>query len=60
MTELFDSYRSNYRDVVQSSLDFPGLPHSFFMQLVDQLEVAKNYYTTRERKNTKSAERTQF
>ncbi len=60
MTELFDSYRSNYRDVVQSSLDFPGLPHSFFMHLVDQLEVAKNYYTTRERKNTKSAERTQF
>lgn len=32
MAELFDSYRSNYRDVVQSSIDFSGLPHSFFMR----------------------------
>ena len=32
MTELFDKYRSNYRDVVQSSIDFSGLPHSFFMR----------------------------
>ncbi len=32
MTELFDSYHSNYRDVVQSSIDFSGLPHSFFMR----------------------------
>jgi SAM-dependent methyltransferase len=32
MTELFDSYRSNYGDVVQSSIDFSGLPHSFFMR----------------------------
>jgi SAM-dependent methyltransferase len=32
MTELFDSYRSNYRDVVQSSINFSGLPHSFFMR----------------------------
>ena len=32
MPELFDSYRSNYRDVVQSSIDFSGLPHSFFMR----------------------------
>src|ERR1700722_18718986 len=32
LTELFDSYRSNYRDVVQSSIDFSGLPHSFFMR----------------------------
>ncbi len=32
MTELFDSYRSNYRDVVQSSIDFSRLPHSFFMR----------------------------
>jgi SAM-dependent methyltransferase len=31
MTELFGSYHSNYRDVVQSSIDFSGLPHSFFM-----------------------------
>jgi SAM-dependent methyltransferase len=32
MTELFDSYHGNYRDVVQSSIDFSGLPHSFFMR----------------------------
>jgi SAM-dependent methyltransferase len=32
MSQLFDSYRSNYRDVVQSSIDFSGLPHSFFMR----------------------------
>lgn len=32
MTELFDSYRDNYRDVVQSSIDFSGLPHDFFMR----------------------------
>lgn len=30
MTEIFDSYRDNYRDVVQSSIDFSGLPHQFF------------------------------
>jgi SAM-dependent methyltransferase len=32
MAELFDNYRSNYRDVVQSSINFSGLPHSFFMR----------------------------
>src|SRR5437899_13030718 len=32
MTELFDGYRDNYRDVVQSSIDFSGLPHDFFMR----------------------------
>ncbi len=32
MAELFDSYRGNYRDVVQSSIDFSGLPHHFFMR----------------------------
>jgi SAM-dependent methyltransferase len=32
MTELFDDYRTTYRDVVQSSIDFSGLPHSFFMR----------------------------
>ncbi|HTO66382.1 MAG TPA: class I SAM-dependent methyltransferase [Bradyrhizobium sp.] len=32
MTELFDSYRDSYHDVVQSSIDFAGLPHSFFMR----------------------------
>jgi SAM-dependent methyltransferase len=32
MTELFDGYHDNYRDVVQSSIDFSGLPHDFFLQ----------------------------
>lgn len=32
MTELFDSYHDSYRAVVQSSIDFSGLPHSFFMR----------------------------
>jgi len=32
MTELFDSYRTSYRDVVRSSIDFSGLPHSFFLR----------------------------
>jgi SAM-dependent methyltransferase len=31
MTQLFDAYDRSYRDVVQSSVDFSGLPHSFFM-----------------------------
>jgi SAM-dependent methyltransferase len=30
--QLFDDYRGNYRDVVQASIDFSGLPHSFFMR----------------------------
>jgi SAM-dependent methyltransferase len=37
MTELFDSYRGNYRDVVQSSIDFSGLPHGFFMRAKAEL-----------------------
>jgi ubiquinone/menaquinone biosynthesis C-methylase UbiE len=32
MTELFDRYRNNYQDVVQSSIDFSGLSHGFFMR----------------------------
>ena len=32
MAELFDGYHDNYRDVVQSSIDFSGLPHDFFMR----------------------------
>ncbi|HEY3679694.1 MAG TPA: class I SAM-dependent methyltransferase [Bradyrhizobium sp.] len=37
MTELFDDYRNNYRDVVQSSIDFSGLSHSFFMRAKAEL-----------------------
>ena len=32
MAAQFDDYRRNYRDVVQSSIDFSGLPHDFFMR----------------------------
>lgn len=31
MAELFDSYDRSYGAIVQSSIDFSGLPHSFFM-----------------------------
>jgi SAM-dependent methyltransferase len=31
MAALFDSYDKSYDTVVQSSIDFSGLPHSFFM-----------------------------
>jgi SAM-dependent methyltransferase len=30
MSQLFDTYEHSYRDIVQSSIDFSGLPHSFF------------------------------
>ncbi|MDI3468791.1 MAG: hypothetical protein OJF62_000854 [Pseudolabrys sp.] len=32
MSELFDSYRDSYATVVQSSIDFSGLPHDFFLR----------------------------
>jgi ubiquinone/menaquinone biosynthesis C-methylase UbiE len=32
MTQVFDEYKDNYRDVVQSSIDFSGLEHDFFMR----------------------------
>ena len=31
MAELFDSYDKSYSAIIQSSIDFSGLPHSFFM-----------------------------
>jgi ubiquinone/menaquinone biosynthesis C-methylase UbiE len=31
MTQLFDAYERNYTKAVQASIDFSGLPHSFFM-----------------------------
>jgi len=45
MTELFDEYHSNYRDVVQSSIDFSGLPHSFFMRA--KVDVLRELITKR-------------
>ncbi len=32
MAALFDSYRGSYRDAVQSSIDFSGLSHDFFLR----------------------------
>ncbi len=32
MSALFDSYRGTYREAVQSSIDFSGLPHDFFLR----------------------------
>lgn len=32
MSQLFDTYDKTYGAVVQSSINFSGLPHSFFMQ----------------------------
>jgi 2-polyprenyl-3-methyl-5-hydroxy-6-metoxy-1,4-benzoquinol methylase len=32
LSQLFDAYDANYRTTVQSSIDFSGLPHDFFMQ----------------------------
>jgi SAM-dependent methyltransferase len=37
MVELFDNYRRNYRAVVQSSIDFSGLPHDFFLRAKAEL-----------------------
>jgi SAM-dependent methyltransferase len=37
LSQLFDAYDANYRDVVQSSIDFSGLPHDFFMQAKAEL-----------------------
>jgi len=37
MAALFDSYRRNYRAVVQSSIDFSGLPHDFFLRAKAEL-----------------------
>jgi 2-polyprenyl-3-methyl-5-hydroxy-6-metoxy-1,4-benzoquinol methylase len=45
LSQLFDAYDASYRDVVQSSIDFSGLPHDFFMQAKADL-IAK---TIRER-----------
>ncbi len=32
MSQPFDSYQASYGDVVQGSIDFSGLPHSFFLE----------------------------
>ena len=37
MTQLFDSYDKSYGSVVQSSIDFSGLPHSFFLSAKAEL-----------------------
>ncbi len=37
MSQLFDAYDANYCEVVQSSIDFSGLPHDFFLQAKAEL-----------------------
>ena len=37
LSQLFDAYDANYREVVQSSIDFSGLPHDFFLEAKAQL-----------------------
>jgi SAM-dependent methyltransferase len=37
LSQLFDAYDANYRQVVQSSIDFSGLSHDFFMQAKAEL-----------------------
>ena len=46
MTQLFDAYENTYRDEVQSSIDFSGLPHSFFMSAKAELiwDLAKTRF----------------
>lgn len=45
MTQLFDAYENTYGNAVQSSIDFSGLPHSFFMTA--KAELIRNLVTTR-------------
>jgi SAM-dependent methyltransferase len=45
MTELFDSYDKSYGSIVQSSIDFSGLPHSFFMAA--KADMLRNLIATR-------------
>ena len=44
MAELFDSYDKTYAAVVQSSIDFSGLPHRFFM--VAKAQILRDLLTT--------------
>jgi ubiquinone/menaquinone biosynthesis C-methylase UbiE len=37
MTQLFDAYENSYRDEVQSSIDFSGLSHAFFVSAKAEL-----------------------
>jgi ubiquinone/menaquinone biosynthesis C-methylase UbiE len=47
MTQLFDAYENTYRDEVQSSIDFSGLPHSFFISAKADLigEIVKTRFS---------------
>jgi SAM-dependent methyltransferase len=45
MTELFDNYHKTYGAVVQSSIDFAGLPHSFF--IVAKADILRALIATR-------------
>jgi SAM-dependent methyltransferase len=53
MTELFDSYAKSYDAVVQSSIDFSGLPHSFFMTA--KADIVRDLVATRLNNSQKPA-----
>ena len=45
MTQLFDAYENTYRDEVQSSIDFSGLSHDFFVSA--KVELIENLIKSR-------------
>ena len=45
MTQLFDAYENTYRDEVQSSIDFSGLSHQFFVSA--KVELIRNLVNAR-------------
>src|SRR5947209_12175180 len=45
MTQLFDAYQRSYGEAVQSSVDFSGLPHDFF--LAAKVDLLREVIATR-------------
>jgi SAM-dependent methyltransferase len=53
MTDLFDSFANSYDAVVQASIDFAGLPHSFFMTA--KADIVRDLVATRLNSSQKPA-----
>lgn len=53
MTDLFDSFANSYDTVVQASIDFSGLPHSFFMTA--KADIVRDLVATRLNSSQKPA-----
>ena len=53
MAELFDSYDKSYGAIIQSSIDFSGLPHSFFM--IAKADILRDLIASRLDKRHKAA-----